>query len=100
VWRKGAVSLLLAPSVVETTQVFVERAPLVVSSVVRMDISCESVQRIGRVMGAVEYHLLQLFHQTGRHPEELLLAQVEEQTASMQSPVVMSKRTLQMLSLV
>ncbi|KAG5601101.1 hypothetical protein H5410_032471 [Solanum commersonii] len=42
------VSLLPAPSVVGTTQVFVVRAPLVVSSVDRMDISCESVQKTGR----------------------------------------------------
>ncbi|WMV32196.1 hypothetical protein MTR67_025581 [Solanum verrucosum] len=37
--------------------------------------------------------------QTGRYLEELLLVQAEEQIASMQSPVAMSKRILQMLSL-
>ena len=36
VWRKGVVSLMSTQSVVETTPVFIVRAPLVVSSAVRL----------------------------------------------------------------
>ena len=100
VWRKGVVSLLYAPNVVGTTQVFVERAPLVVSSVVRMDISCESVQRTDRVMRAIEHSLLQLLPQKRWYLEELLLFSAEKQTSSMQSTVAKNKRIRQMLSLV
>nr|AAT39945.1 Putative polyprotein, identical [Solanum demissum] len=99
VWRKGGVSLLPAPSVVGTTQVFVVRDPLVVSSVVRRDISCESVQRTGRVIGAIERNLHQLLPQTGWCLEKLLLVPAEEQTASVQSMVAKSNRIHQMLSL-
>ena len=55
-WRKGVVSLLPAQSVVETTKVFVMRASMLVSSMVKHDISFENVQRIRRemVMGAID----------------------------------------------
>ncbi|KAK4730142.1 hypothetical protein R3W88_023130 [Solanum pinnatisectum] len=48
--HKGVVSLLPVPSVVGTIQVLVVMAPLVVSSVVKMGISCKIVQRTGREM--------------------------------------------------
>ena len=43
-WHDGVVSLLYAPSVVRTIQFLFVRDPLVFSSVVKMCISCESVQ--------------------------------------------------------
>ncbi|KAH0715068.1 hypothetical protein KY284_007973 [Solanum tuberosum] len=101
VWCKGVVSLLPRPCVLGTTQVFVVRAPLVVSSVVRLGISCESVQRTSReiVMGVIEPILLQLLHQTELYLEGLLLVLAEEQTAYMLSLVAKSKRIRQILSL-
>jgi len=50
-----------------------------------------------RAVGPILHLLL---HQTGLHLEELLLVPVEERIASMPSPVDMSKRILQTLSLV
>ncbi|XP_049413164.1 uncharacterized protein LOC125876092 [Solanum stenotomum] len=70
-----------------------------VSSVIRVGISCESVQGTSRVMGAIEPSLLQSLHQTGLHLDELLLVLTEEQTACMLSIIAKCKRIHQMLSL-
>ena len=75
---------------------------MVVSSVVGLGISCESVQRTSReiIVMAIEPNLHQLLHQTGLHLGELPLVQVEEKTTYMFSTIARSMRVHQKLSLV
>lgn len=72
---------------------------MVVSSVVGLGISCESVQRTSReiIVMAIDPNLHQLLHHTEQHLEELLLELVEEQTICMLSTNAKAKRIHHML---
>ncbi|KAH0675767.1 hypothetical protein KY285_023568 [Solanum tuberosum] len=100
-WHKGVLRLLHVLSVVGTTQGCIVMAPLVASSVDRMVIPSENVQRTKRVVvtGAIEPSLLQVLHQTELHLEGLLSVVAEDQTSYMLSQVAKSKRIRQMLLL-
>ena len=75
--RNEVTGLLHVLNVVKSIKVYVMNAPEVVSSVLRLGISCENVQRTSKEM-----------------------VPVEEQTAYVLSTVAKSKRIFQMFSLV
>ena len=87
-------------SMAETTQVFVVRDLLVVSSVITMVIFRGSVMRTEKVVEirAIRTNFLQLLHQIELHLNGILLVLAEKQTAYRISIGAKSKRVHQMLS--
>ncbi|KAH0776343.1 hypothetical protein KY290_007754 [Solanum tuberosum] len=101
VWHKGVLRFLHMLSVAVTTKGCVVMAPLDVSSLAKIVISCENVQRTSKVvvMEAIGPSLLQLLHKVELYLEELIQGQAEEETICKLTLVAKSKRIRQMLSL-